>query len=125
MGLDVPEEHFYTSALATAAFLREQAPGCSVFAIGEAGLLNALYDAGITMNDVNPDYVVVGEGRTYSLDTLTKATNLVMQGAKLIGANSDVSGPIETASRPHAARSLRPSRWRRASRRISAASRIR
>ena len=57
MGLDVPEEHFYTSALATAAFLKEQAPGCSVFAIGEAGLLNALYDAGITMNDVNPDYV--------------------------------------------------------------------
>ena len=80
MGLDVPEEHFYTSALATAAFLKEQAPGCSVFAIGEAGLLNALYDAGITMNDVNPDYVVVGEGRTYSLDTLTKATNLVLAG---------------------------------------------
>ena len=85
----------YTSALATAAFLKEQAPGCSVFAIGEAGLLNALYDAGFTMNDVNPDYVVVGEGRAYSLDTLTKATNLVMAGAKLIGANSDVSGPIE------------------------------
>ena len=98
MGLDVSEEHFYTSALATAAFLKEQAPGCSVFAIGEAGLLNALYDAGITMNDVNPDYVVVGEGRSYSLDTLTKATNLVMAGAKLIGANSDVSGPIEMAT---------------------------
>ncbi len=95
LGLDVPEEHFYTSALATAAFLKEQAPGCSVFAIGEAGLLNALYDAGITMNDMNPDYVVVGEGRSYSLDTLTKATNLVLGGAKLIGANSDVSGPIE------------------------------
>ena len=74
--------------------------GCSVFAIGEAGLLNALYDAGITMNDVNPDYVVVGEGRSYSLDTLTKATNLVMQGAKLIGANSDVSGPIENGIAP-------------------------
>lgn len=100
MGLDVPEEHFYTSALATAAFLREQAPGCSVFAIGEAGLLNALYDAGITMNDVNPDYVVVGEGRTYSLDTLTKATNLVLGGARLIGANSDVSGPIENGIAP-------------------------
>ena len=100
MGLDVPEEHFYTSALATAAFLKEQAPGCSVFAIGEAGLLNALYDAGLTMNDVNPDYVVVGEGRTYSLDTLTKATNLVMGGAKLIGANSDVSGPIENGIAP-------------------------
>ena len=100
MGLDVTEEHFYTSALATAAFLRDQAPGCSVFAIGEAGLLNALYDAGITMNDVNPDYVVVGEGRSYSLDTLTKATNLVIGGAKLIGANSDVSGPIEIGIAP-------------------------
>ena len=100
IGLDVPEEHFYTSALATAAFLRQQAPGCSVFAIGEAGLLNALYDAGVTMNDVNPDYVVVGEGRAYSLDTLTKATNLVMNGAKLIGANSDVSGPIENGIAP-------------------------
>ena len=100
MGLDVPEEHFYTSALATAAFLKQQAPGCSVFAIGEAGLLNALYDAGVTMNDVNPDYVVVGEGRAYSLDTLKKATNLVLNGAKLIGANSDVSGPIENGIAP-------------------------
>ena len=100
MGLDVPEEHFYTSALATAAFLKQQAPGCSAFAIGEAGLLNALYDAGVTMNDVNPDYVVVGEGRAYSLDTLTKATNLVLNGAKLIGANSDVSGPIENGIAP-------------------------
>lgn len=100
MGLDVSEEHFYTSALATAAFLKEQAPGCSAFVIGEAGLLNALYDAGITMNDVNPDYVVVGEGRAYSLDTLTKATNLVLRGAKLIGANSDVSGPIENGIAP-------------------------
>ena len=100
MGLDVPEEHFYTSALATAAFLREQAPGCSVFVIGEAGLLNALYDAGMTMNDVNPDYVAVGEGHSYSLDNLTKATNLVLGGAKLIGANSDVSGPIENGIAP-------------------------
>ena len=100
MGLEVPEEHFYTSALATAAFLKAQAPGCSAFVIGEAGLLNALYDAGITMNDVNPDYVVIGEGRTYSLDTLTRAVNLVLQGAKLIGANSDVSGNIEKGIAP-------------------------
>ena len=100
MGLDVPEEHFYTSALATAAFLADQAPGCSVYALGEAGLLNALYDRGITMNDVNPDYVVIGEARAYSLDTLTKATNLVLAGAKLIGANSDVSGPIENGIVP-------------------------
>ena len=100
MGLDVPECHFYTSALATAAFLSEQAPGCSAYVIGEAGLFNALYDVGITMNDVNPDYVVVGEAKTYSLDTLTKATNLVLGGAKLIGANSDVSGPIENGIAP-------------------------
>ena len=100
MGLDVPEDRFYTSALATAAFLKEQAPGCSAFVIGEAGLLNALYDAGITMNDVNPDYVVVGEGRNYSLETLTKAVNLVLNGAKLIGANSDVSGNIENGIAP-------------------------
>jgi len=100
MGLDVPEHHFYTSALATAAFLKEQSPGCTVYAIGESGLFNALYDAGITMNDVNPDYVVVGEGKSYSLDTLTKATNLVLNGAKLIGANSDVSGPTEDGIAP-------------------------
>lgn len=100
MGLDVPEKHFYTSALATAAFLKEQAPGCSVYAIGEAGLFNALYDAGITMNDYNPDYVVIGEGKTYSLESLTRATNLVLNGAKLIGANSDVSGPIENGIAP-------------------------
>ena len=100
MGLEVDESHFYTSALATAAFLKEQAPGCSVYVIGEAGLYNALYDAGITMNDVNPDYVVVGEGKSYSLDTITKATNLVLKGAKLIGANSDVSGPIENGIMP-------------------------
>ena len=100
MGLEVGQEHFYTSALATAEFLKEQAPGCSVYALGEAGLLNALYEAGCTMNDVNPDYVVIGEGRTYTLDTLTKATNLVLGGAKLIGANSDVSGPIEHGIAP-------------------------
>ena len=100
MGLDVSEEHFYTSALATASFLKEQSPGCSVYAIGEAGLLNALYEAGIIMNDVNPDYVVIGEGKNYSLETLTKATNLVLNGAKLIGANSDITGPIENGIAP-------------------------
>lgn len=100
LGLDVPEERFYTSALATAAFLRDQAPSCSAYVIGEAGLLNALYDVGVTMNDYDPDYVIVGEGRAYSLDTLTKATNLVMKGAKLIGANSDASGPVENGIMP-------------------------
>ena len=100
MGLDVSEDHFYTSALATAEFLKKQKPGCSVYAIGEAGLFKALYDAGVTMNDVNPDYVVIGEAKSYTLDTLIKATNLVVAGAKLIGANSDISGPIENGIMP-------------------------
>ena len=100
MGVEVSEEHFYTSALATAAFLKDQAPGCSVYAIGEAGLFNALYDAGITMNDVDPDYVVVGESKLYSMDTLTRATNLVLGGAKLIGANPDITTPLENGIAP-------------------------
>ena len=100
MGLDVTEEHFYTSALATAAFLRDQAPGCSVFAIGEAGLLNALYDAGITMNDVNPDYVVVGETRAYNYDMILKAVSLLQKGARLVATNSDLTGPSENGIIP-------------------------
>ena len=66
MGISIDESHFYTSALATAKFLRAQSPGCSAYAIGEPGLLNALYEAGITMNDVDPDFVVVGETRNYN-----------------------------------------------------------
>ena len=100
MGLDVPADHFYTSALATAQFLKDQAPGCSVYVLGEAGLVNALYEVGCTMDEVEPDYVVIGESKSYSLDTLTKATNLVLNGAKLIGANSDASGPIENGIAP-------------------------
>ncbi len=100
MNLDVPEKNFYTSALATASFIKEQAGECSAYVIGEAGLLNALYDAGITMNDVNPEYVIVGEGMTYSYETLTKAVNLVKGGARLIGANTDISGPVENGIAP-------------------------
>ncbi len=61
LGVSVDEEHFYTSALATASFLANQSPNCSAYVIGDTGLINALYDAGISMNDINPDYVVVGE----------------------------------------------------------------
>jgi NagD protein len=95
LGIDAGEEHFFTSALATASFLATQKPGASAYVIGEPGLINALYDAGITMNNVNPDYVVVGEGRTYNLESLTKAVNFVLGGARLIGANPDMTGPIE------------------------------
>lgn len=95
LGLAVEEEHFYTSALATAAFLASQHPNGSAFVIGEAGLTNALYDVGFSMNDVNPDYVVVGESRDYTYDRICHAVKLVLQGAKLIGTNPDLTGPVE------------------------------
>ena len=100
MGLDVSAEHFYTSAMATAEFLNSQKPGCTAYVIGEAGLTKALYDVGIYMNDVNPDYVVVGETRTYSFEKLEKAIELVNKGAKLIGTNPDITGPSEKGILP-------------------------
>ncbi len=95
MGLDVSKEHFYTSALATASFLASQCPGGSVYAIGEPGLLNALYDAGLTMNDYNPDYVVFGETRSLNYEKIEHAVRLIQNGAKLIGTNSDLTAPGE------------------------------
>ena len=95
LGLRIEEEHFYTSALATASFLASQKPGGSAYVIGEAGLTNALYDAGFTMNNVDPDYVVVGETRTYSFERIEQAVHLVLAGAKLIGTNPDLTGPTE------------------------------
>ena len=95
MGLDVSEEHFYTSALATAAFLKSQSPGCSAYVIGAPGLLNALYDVGITMNDVDPDYVIAGETTSYNYETILKAVGYVQRGARLIATNSDLTGPSE------------------------------
>lgn len=100
LGIDVEPKHFYTSALATAGFLSNQMPGGSAYVIGEAGLINALYDAGITMNDTNPDYVVVGESRSYNLDTLEHAVRLVLKGAGLIGTNPDLTGPTERGIAP-------------------------
>lgn len=100
MGIEVDESHFYTSALATAKFLKDQDPGCSVYAIGEAGLIMALHDAGIPLNEVDPDYVVVGEGRNYNYDSIVKACKLVNAGARLIGTNSDLTGPTEEGAVP-------------------------
>ena len=95
MGLQVSADHFYTSAMATAEFLNSQNPGCTAYVIGEAALTKALYDQQIYMNDVNPDYVVVGETRTYSFEKIEKAIDLVLKGAKLIGTNPDITGPSE------------------------------
>ena len=100
MGLTVSADHFYTSAMATAAFLDSQSPNCTAYVIGEAALAKALYDHGIYMNDVNPDYVVVGETRTYSFEKIEKAIELVNKGAKLIGSNPDITGPTERGIMP-------------------------
>ena len=100
MGLDVSADHFYTSAMATAAFLHSQHPDCTAYVIGEAALSKALYDQGIYMNDVNPDYVVVGETRTYSFEKIEKAIELVNKGARLIGTNPDITGPTERGVMP-------------------------
>ncbi|GAK56730.1 HAD-superfamily hydrolase, subfamily IIA [Candidatus Vecturithrix granuli] len=100
LGLNLEEDHFYTSALATAAFLSQQCPGGSAFVIGEAGITNALYNAGFSMNDTNPDYVVVSESSMYNYEKLEHAVNLVLNGAKLIGTNPDLTGPIEKGITP-------------------------
>lgn len=95
MGLEVDSSHFYTSALATASFVSSQTPGGSAYVIGAHGLLNALYDAGITYNDVDPDYVIIGETSGYNYESIVQAVRLVERGAKLIGTNTDLTGPTE------------------------------
>jgi len=100
LGIDVGEEHFYTSALATASFLANQKPNGSAYIIGDAGLIHALYSVGYTVNNVSPDYVVVGDTHSYNFEKVELAVNLVIRGAKLIGTNSDISGPVEVGITP-------------------------
>jgi NagD protein len=92
-GLQVPEASIWTSALATADFLSTQLPGGSAYVIGEAGLTTALYESGYTLTDTEPDYVVLGETRTYSFEAITRAIRLVGAGARFIATNPDVTGP--------------------------------
>jgi NagD protein len=92
-GLEVPEEAIWTSALATARFLDDQRPGGSAFVIGEAGLTTALHDAGYTLTEREPDYVVLGETRTYSFSRITQAIRLIVEGARFIATNPDPTGP--------------------------------
>jgi 5'-nucleotidase len=92
-GLDVPEESIYTSALATASFLQSQRPNGSAFVVGEAGVTTALHEAGYTLTERNPDYVVLGETRIYSFGRITQAIRLIDNGARFIATNPDPSGP--------------------------------
>jgi len=99
-GIHVETEHFITSAQATASFLAGQSPGVGVYVIGESGLINALYEAGFYVDHVNPKYVVVGESRSYNFEQIELAVQLVLKGAKLIGTNSDLTGPSEKGITP-------------------------
>src|SRR5947208_4508566 len=92
-GLDVPEESIWTSALATAKFLEDQRPGGTAFVIGESGLTTALHSAGYTINERDPDYVVLGETRTYSFERIAQAIRLISRGARFIATNPDPTGP--------------------------------
>lgn len=100
LGVEVGEDHFFTSALATASFLSSQRANGSAYIIGEPGLINAMYAVGYTMNNADPDYVVVGETSSYSYEKIEKAINLVLNGARLIGTNPDITGPIERGIAP-------------------------
>lgn len=100
IGLHVPEANIYTSALATAQFLDSQRPGGSAFVIGEAGLTTALYEVGYTLSDHDPDYVVLGETRTYSFSAITAAIRLVDAGARFIATNPDATGPSNEGALP-------------------------
>ncbi|MEA2254302.1 MAG: 5-nucleotidase [Solirubrobacteraceae bacterium] len=99
-GLDVPEDAIWTSALATARFLDEQRPGGSAFVIGEVGLTTALHQSGYTLTDRGPDYVVLGETRTYSFERITQAIRLIVGGARFIATNPDPTGPSPDGPMP-------------------------
>jgi NagD protein len=99
-GLEVPEEAIWTSALATAKFLEDQRPGGTAFVIGEAGLTTALHAAGYTLTERGPDYVVLGETRTYSFEAITRAIRLITRGARFIATNPDPTGPTPDGPLP-------------------------
>lgn len=99
-GLEVPEAAIWTSALATATFLDDQLPGGSAYVIGEAGLTTALHAVGYTLTDTDPDFVVLGETRTYSFEAITKAIRLIGGGARFIATNPDVTGPSAEGPTP-------------------------
>jgi NagD protein len=99
-GIEVPEEAIWTSALATARFLEDQRPDGSAFVIGEAGLTTALHDAGYTLTERAPDYVVLGETRTYSFERITRAIRLIVAGARFIATNPDATGPTPNGPLP-------------------------
>ncbi len=100
MGMDVTDHHVFTCAMATARFLARQKPHGTAYVIGEGGLLQALHENGFAVVDKSPDYVVVGEARTITLEMLEHAVDLILGGAKLIGTNLDPNCPTQSGTRP-------------------------
>ena len=100
MGIDVEEEHIFTCAMATARFLAPQKPGGTAFVIGEGGLLQALHQNGYAIVDDDPDYVVVGEGRTFNFEMVEAAVRMILRGSKLIATNLDPNCPTPHGLRP-------------------------
>ncbi len=100
MGIDVEESHVFTCAIATARYLAKLKPNGTAYIIGEGGLLQAMHQNGFSIVDHAPDFVVVGEGRTVTLDALESAVNMIMGGAKLIATNMDPNCPTQTGTRP-------------------------
>lgn len=99
-GLDVPESAIWTSALATAQFLEHQRPHGTAHVIGEAGLTTALHEIGYVLTETDPDYVVLGETRTYSFQAITRAIRLIDAGARFIASNPDATGPSAEGAVP-------------------------
>jgi NagD protein len=100
MGIEVEDRHVFTCAMATARFLAQQKPEGSAFVIGEGGLLTALHQNGYAVVDLDPDYVVVGEGRTFNLELVEAAVRMIHRGAKLIATNLDPNCPTQNGPRP-------------------------
>ena len=100
LGIDVTEEHVFTCAMATARFLAQQKPHGTAFVIGEGGVLTALHNNGYAVVDRDPDYVVIGEGRTFTSENVEAALNMVLGGAKLVATNLDPNCPTQHGSRP-------------------------
>ncbi|NLL14991.1 MAG: HAD family hydrolase [Fibrobacter sp.] len=94
------ESNFITSAMATASFLSTQCPGGTLYVIGGGGLISELYNAGFSISDNKPDYVVVGKTNSFNFDMLKKAISLIMNGAKFIGTNPDVIDPVDNGFEP-------------------------
>lgn len=99
-GLDIPESRIWTSALATAKFLQDQRPEGTAYVVGESGLTTALHDVGYVITDNDPDYVVLGETRTYSFEAITTAIRLIERGSRFIATNPDPTGPSKDGSLP-------------------------